>query len=76
MNIFVNKLKPYIMKRIIVLVGLSILISLGGYAQKNKRTIAYMYSQNGELAKAKEAIDEASQHAKTMHDAKTWLYAG
>lgn len=64
------------MKKIVVLVGLSILISLGGYAQKNKRTSAYMYSQNGELGKAKEAIDEATQHEKTMHDAKTWLYAG
>ena len=64
------------MRKIFVLVGLSILISLGGYAQKNKRTSAYMYSQNGELAKAKEAIDEATKHEKTMHDAKTWLYAG
>lgn len=64
------------MRKIVVLVGLSILISIGGYAQKNKRTSAYMYSQNGELAKAKEAIDEATQHEKTMHDAKTWLYAG
>ncbi|PLW97946.1 MAG: hypothetical protein C0591_05500 [Marinilabiliales bacterium] len=64
------------MKKIVVLVVLSILISLGGYAQNNKRTSAYMYLKNGELAKAKEAIDEATQHEKTMHDAKTWLYAG
>lgn len=64
------------MKRIVILVGLSILISLGSYAQKNKRTSAYMYNQNGQYDKAKEAIDIACQHEKTIHDAKTWLYAG
>lgn len=64
------------MKRIVILVGLSLLISLGSYAQKNKRTSAYMYNQNGQYEKAKESIDEACQHEKTIRDAKTWLYAG
>jgi tetratricopeptide (TPR) repeat protein len=59
-----------------VLVGLSLLISIGGYAQSSKRTSAYMYMQNGQLDKAKESIDEAIQHEKTMTDAKTWLYRG
>ena len=64
------------MKRIVILMGLSLLISLGGYAQKNKRTSAFMYNKNGEYKKAKEAIDEACKHEKTMNDPKTWLYAG
>ena len=64
------------MKRTLILVGLSLLISLGSYAQKNKRTSAYMYNKNGEYKKAKEAIDEACKHEKTVNDPKTWLYAG
>ena len=32
--------------------------------------------QNGQLDKAKESIDEAVQHEKTMADPKTWLYRG
>ena len=64
------------MKRTLILVGLSLLISLGSYAQKNKRTSAYMYNKNGEYKKAKEAIDEACTHEKTVNDPKTWLYAG
>ena len=35
-----------------------------------------MYNKNGEYKKAKEAIDEACKHEKTMNDPKTWLYAG
>jgi len=64
------------MKRIVILMGLSLLISLGGYAQKNKRTSAFMYNKNGEYKKAMEAIDEACKHEKTINDPKTWLYAG
>lgn len=45
-------------------------------AQSNKRTSAYMYNSNGLLDKAKEAIDEASKHEKTINDPKTWLYRG
>lgn len=71
-----SKLKLIQMKRIVILIGLSLLIGLGGYAQKNKRTSAFMYQKNGEIDKAKEAIDEAILHEKTMHDAKTWLYRG
>lgn len=64
------------MKKIVILLGLSLLISVSLQAQKNKRTSAYMYNKNGEFKKAKEAIDEAVQHEKTMHDAKTWMYRG
>lgn len=64
------------MKRLAFLVSFSLLIVFGSYAQNNKRTSAYMYNQNKEYAKAKEAIDEAVQHDKTINDAKTWLYRG
>jgi tetratricopeptide (TPR) repeat protein len=64
------------MKKLAILIGLSLLISLGGFAQKNKRTSAYMYMQNGQLDKAKVSIDEAITHEKTIADAKTWLYRG
>ncbi len=64
------------MKKIAFLLGLSLLISVGMQAQKNKRTSAYMYNKNGEFKKAKEVIDEAVLHEKTMHDAKTWMYRG
>jgi tetratricopeptide (TPR) repeat protein len=64
------------MKKIAVLLGMSLLISVSIQAQKNKRTSAYMYNKNGEYKKAKEAIDAAVLHEKTMHDAKTWLYRG
>ncbi len=64
------------MKKIAILLGLSLLISMGMQAQKNKRTSAYMYNKNGEYKKAKEVIDVAILHEKTMQDAKTWLYRG
>ena len=64
------------MKKIALLLGLSLLISLSSYSQSNKRTSAYMYLQNMELDKAKTAIDEASIHVKTKEDPKTWLYKG
>lgn len=52
------------------------LINVSGLAQSSKRTSAYMYMQNGQLDKAKESIDEAILHEKTMEDPKTWLYRG
>jgi len=64
------------MKKIAILLSLSLLIGLGAYAQKNKRTSAYMYNKNGQYDKAKEAIDEAIKNEKTMNDSKTWLYRG
>jgi len=64
------------MKKFAILIGLSLLITLGGYAQNNKRTSAFMYMQNGQLDKAKVSIDEAITHEKTIADAKTWLYRG
>lgn len=48
----------------------------GGYSQSSKRTSAYNYHRQQKLEKAKEAIDEAVVHEKTMHDAKAWYYRG
>ena len=59
------------MKRTAILLSLSLLIVFGAYAQKNKRTSAYMYNKNMQYDKAKEAIDEAIVHDKTINDAKT-----
>ena len=64
------------MKKLLILLSLSLLIGLGGYAQKNKRTSAYMYNKNKQFDKAIEAIDEAIKHPKTEKDAKTWMYRG
>lgn len=64
------------MKKVVILISLSILISLGGYAQKNKRTSAYMYNKNKQYEKAMLAINEAIVHPKTATDAKTWVYRG
>lgn len=64
------------MKRTAILLSLSLLIVFGAYAQKNKRTSAYMYNKNMQYDKAKEAIDEAIVHDKTINDAKTWMYRG
>ena len=64
------------MKQITLVISLILLVSIGLNGQSNKRTSAYMYLQNNQLDKAKEAIDEASVHEKTAQDAKTWLYKG
>ena len=64
------------MKKSLILFSLSLLITVGSYAQNNKRTSAYMYNKNQQYAKAKEAIDEAVLHSKTQKDAKTWMYRG
>lgn len=45
-------------------------------AQPNMRVSAYNYLGFNELDKAKEAIDKACKHEKTIADPKTWYYAG
>jgi tetratricopeptide (TPR) repeat protein len=64
------------MKKLAIITSLSLLFVFGGYSQSNKRTSAYMYNNNGEYAKAQEAIDQAVTHEKTINDPKTWLYRG
>ena len=45
-------------------------------AQNAKVVSAYNYLRNGQLDKAKEAIDAATEHIKTKDGAKTWFYRG
>ncbi|NOY49262.1 MAG: tetratricopeptide repeat protein [Chlorobi bacterium] len=63
------------MKRVTLLLGLSMMLSIS-FAQNFERTSAYNYNRDGKLDKAKESIDKAAAHEKTMNDAKTWLYKG
>lgn len=63
------------MKKIALLLGLSMMLSIG-FAQNFERTSAYNYNRDGKLDKAKESIDKAVMHNKTKDDAKTWLYRG
>lgn len=44
--------------------------------QTAKVVSAYNYLRNGQLDKAKEAIDPSITHEKTMGAAKTWFYRG
>ncbi len=64
------------MKKLLILLIAGIFINMGGYAQKNKRTSAFMYNKNKQYEKAKIAIDEAIVHPKTEKDARTWMYRG
>ncbi|NOZ45623.1 MAG: tetratricopeptide repeat protein [Chlorobi bacterium] len=65
------------MKRIVILLILSISFSFI-YAQNSKVVSAYNYMkpQYNELDKAKENIDAAAKHEKTIGKAKTWYYRG
>jgi Tfp pilus assembly protein PilF len=45
-------------------------------AQKNEITNAILYDKEGNLEKAKIAIDKAVNHPKTMEDPKAWYTAG
>ncbi len=65
------------MKKIGIIFSMAfLLMTLGSFAQKSVRTSAYFYFNDGKLDKAKEAIDKAAKHPKTINDAKTWLYRG
>ena len=44
----------------------------GVKAQPNLRAAAHHYLTNGELDKAKQAIDKVCEHELTMNDAETW----
>jgi len=64
------------MKKLILAIFMSLLFISASFAQKSKRTSAYMYKKKGQLESAKKAIDEAVLNSKTINDAKTWLYYG
>jgi tetratricopeptide (TPR) repeat protein len=50
--------------------------SLSLAAQRDEVTNAFFFHKNGQLDKAKEAIDKASEHEKTKNEAKTWYFRG
>ena len=85
------------MRKIVVTLLVSLIVTTGIYAQKNKRTSAYNYNKEFDnkiemyklkkdqksleeakdaLKLAKENIDPAITHEKTMNDPKTWMYRG
>jgi tetratricopeptide (TPR) repeat protein len=45
-------------------------------AQNDAVTSAFLYNKDGEFDKAKEAIDQASNHEKTKDKPKTWYFRG
>jgi Tfp pilus assembly protein PilF len=63
------------MKRALIFVFMAI-TAIPALAQNANRVTAYNYLTEGEFLKAKEPIDEAVQHDKTVTDDKTWLYRG
>jgi len=63
------------MKKLTILVSLLLIFS-STFAQMGKVRNAYANYQNGNVLKAKELIDEAIVHPKSMNDATTWLYRG
>ncbi len=65
------------MKRIFFL--MLMLVSVAAFAQKKQKpnlNRALKYLQDGQLAEAKNMIDEATTYEKTMNDGKTWYYRG
>ncbi len=64
------------MKKVAILTVVFIILGFVVNAQDAKVVSAYNYLKNGKLDKAKEAIDAATIHEKTMADAKMWLYRG
>ncbi len=63
------------MKKVVFLLVVVMSVTLT-FGQSAKVQSAYNYFKNGKLDKAKENIDLAAQHEKTMNKAKTWFYLG
>lgn len=59
-----------------ILTMLIIMVSIVMIGQTSERTSAFNYHRYGKLDLAKESIDKAVQHEKTIMDAKTWFYRG
>ncbi len=60
-----------------ILSGILVLFVAGGLmAQNNKRTTAYNYMRDGDLAKALEYIEPTIEHDRTKDNEKTWRYRG
>ncbi len=63
------------MKKLILLFSILVL-GASVFAQNSAVQSAYNYQKNGKLDKAKEYIDKAVVHEKTISDAKAWYYRG
>ena len=63
------------MKKLVTIVIFCLLV-IGGYAQNSAVNKATQFKENGELMKAKEQIDLATAHEKTIEKPKTWFTKG
>lgn len=63
------------MKKLMLIFLLAGLFSTG-YSQNRNVVSAFNYLKRDQLDKAKESIDPATTHEKTMNDPKTWYYSG
>ena len=63
------------MRKLLILT-LGLFLFIGAYSQPNMRTTAFNHLRYGKLDKAKEAIDKAIEHPKTINDERTWFFYG
>ena len=66
----------FIKKKISFLIVIAVMLTSLVFAQSVKVQSTVNYLKNRLLDKAKEAIDDASVHEKTLNDPKTWYYKG
>lgn len=61
------------MKKLVILL---VMVFAGSalIAQNSERTNAFMFNKNGQYDKARESVDKAINHEKTMNDPRTWMY--
>lgn len=64
------------MKRLFSFLSVNLFVLATVFGQGMAVTNAVLFLQNGQLDKAKEQIDKASEHEKTSQQAKTWYYKG
>ncbi|MTI22533.1 tetratricopeptide repeat protein [Fulvivirga sp. RKSG066] len=64
------------MKKLILIVAICSLAGAGYGQKKPKINQAEKARTDGELAEAKQIVDEAIEHEKTKDDGKTWYYRG
>lgn len=63
------------MKKLVILL---VMVFAGSalIAQNSERTNAFMFNKNGQYDKARESVDKAINHERTMNDPRTWMYRG
>jgi tetratricopeptide (TPR) repeat protein len=63
------------MKKLVILLVM-VLAGSALIAQNSERTNAFMFNKNGQYDKARESVDKAINHERTMNDPRTWMYRG